>query len=270
MRVGGATDIPSWDKTVAVTNPSGAGKFVLVCEHASNVIPVAFDNLGLSRDLLQSHIAWDPGALPVAQVMSVKLDAPLVWQRVSRLIYDCNRPLEAESAIASISENHEIPGNRNLSTAERQARAEQYYAPFHGALVKCIDQQVAARRQPVVITVHSFAPVFGQEKRDLDIGILHDTDSRFADALIDVSQAKSDYVIRRNEPYGPQDGVMHTLATHALPRGLLNVMLEIRHDLIENPGNQRAMGEWLSDRAAEAMASMPKMVDNPECVLPTG
>ena len=261
MQVGKAADIPSWDKTVAVTNPAGAGKFVLVCEHASNVIPAAFDNLGLSCDLLQSHIAWDPGALPVAQVMSIKLDAPLVWQRVSRLIYDCNRAPEAESAVAPISENHEIPGNRNLSAAQRQARIEQYYAPFHGVLGNCIDRQVAAQRQPVVITVHSFAPVFGRQKRDLHIGILHDTDSRFADTLIDVSRAKSDYVIRRNEPYGPQDGVMHTLATQALPRGLLNVMLEIRHDLIEDPGSQRAMGEWLSDRAAEAMASMPKVVD---------
>ncbi len=250
-----------------MTNPSGHGNFVLVCEHASNFMPAEFGNLGLTNGTLQSHIAWDPGALPVAQVMSARLDAPLVSQRVSRLIYDCNRPPEAESAVPEVSDNHEIPGNRALSAAERQARAERYYAPFRGALVDCIDQRVAARRAPVLVTVHSFAPVFGGERRDLDIGILHDTDARFADSLIEVTEAKTDYVIRRNEPYGPQDGVMHTLVEHALPRGLLNVMLEIRHDLIDDPSRQRAMAEWLSGCAAEALASLAKTMDNRESIL---
>ena len=52
--------------------------------------------------------------------------------------------------------------------------------------------------------------------------------------------------VRRNEPYGPADGVTHTLRTHALPRGLANVMIEVRHDLIADAGSQEAMAQRLA------------------------
>ncbi len=83
-------------------------------------------------------------------------------------------------------------------------------------------------------------------RRDFDIGILHDTDAWFADALLKIAEAETEFVIRRNAPYGPQDGVTHTLAAHAIPRGLLNAMIEIRNDLIGDPAGQQAMAERLS------------------------
>ncbi len=266
MTAQAAAAIPSLGRTVDVTNPSGAGRFVVVCEHASNFIPAELDNLGLAAHEIQSHIAWDPGALPVAQALAARLDAPLVAQRVSRLVYDCNRALEAESAVPAVSESTGIPGNSGLSAARRRARMERYYTPFRGALSDCIERRMTAARAPAIVTLHSFAPRFRGQRRDFDIGILHDTDSRFADALLEAAEAKNDFVIRRNEPYGPQDGVMHTLAEHAMPRGLLNAMLEIRHDLIADPGSQGAMAAWLSGRAEEALASLAKTEDKRECV----
>ena len=105
---------------------------------------------------------------------------------------------------------------------------------------------MAAGRAPAIVTVHSFTPVYRGARRDLDIGIVHDTDARFADALLEIAEAETEFVIRRNEPYGPRDGVTHTLAAHAIPRGLLNAMIEIRNDLIADPAGQRAMAERLS------------------------
>ena len=46
----------------------------------------------------------------------------------------------------------------------------------------------------------------------------------------------------------------HTLVEHGVARGLLNVMLEIRSDLIGDSASQAAMAEWLSRCLAAAFA----------------
>lgn len=236
----------SADGGVVVSHPSGTGRWVLVCEHAGNVIPRELQGLGLAPDLLTSHIAWDPGALAVSRGMSAILDAPLVAQLTSRLIYDCNRPPESDGAMPLVSEIHRIPGNADLSDEARRARIEGVYLPFRDAVAACLDRQAAARGDIAVVTVHSFTPVYKGRRRDLDIGILHDSDSRLADAVLDAAAADGDVVVRRNQPYGPADGVTHTLCTHALPRGLANVMIEVRNDLIGDAASQEAMARRLS------------------------
>ncbi len=241
---------------VEVINPSGKGGFLLVCEHASNFIPPELNDLGLTSDVLQSHVAWDPGALAVAKEMSAQLNAPLVAQCVSRLVYDCNRPPEAESAMPAKSEIYDVPGNIGLTVAQRLARAEQYYVPFRQTLSAAINRQIELKLSPVLITIHSFTPVFLGKERHLDIGVLHDADSRFADELLISLEQEKDYVVRRNAPYGPEDGVTHTLAQSALPKGLLNSMFEIRNNLIDTQANQQKMAKILSMHVKEALAAL--------------
>lgn len=236
---------------VEVINHTGKHDILLVCEHASNAIPPDLKNLGLSDKILENHIAWDPGALPVAKFMSDELDATLIAQRVSRLVYDCNRAADEPSAIIERSEVYDIPGNIALSDADRALRMRRFYEPFRDTLSDCIDQRIAAgRTAPVIVTIHSFTPVYNGVRRELDIGILHDEDDRLANAMLQVSGRDTSVVTLRNEPYGPQDGVTHTLVEHALSRGLLNVMIEIRSDLIGDAESQRSMAArisaWLS------------------------
>lgn len=242
------------DRVVEVLNPTGAGEFILVCEHASNFIPDELKNLGLEGDVLQSHIAWDPGAFLVAQAMSVELDAPLIVPRISRLVYDCNRPPSAQSAVATESEVSEIPGNVGLSAEDRQARVSRFYEPFRDTLNANVQHKLARGSNPILVTVHSFTSVFKGVSRDLDIGILHDVDSRLADALIKIFAEESALIVRRNEPYGPEDGVTYTLTEHALPYGLPNVMIEIRNDLIDSLSSQQSMAEKLSKYLVKAGA----------------
>lgn len=232
---------------VATLNRDGASRVILVCEHASSFIPAEYDGLGLTSDLQRSHIAWDPGAFSVAGMLSERLDAPLIYQTVSRLLYDCNRPPDADSAIPSVSEIHNIPGNNDLSAAEKALRVERFYQPFKNALTDLVDERSGAGPDPVIVTVHTFTPSYSGRRRHLDIGILHDVDSRLADAVLAVMQDSSSLDVRRNEPYGPEDGVTHTLAEHAVPRRLLNVMIEIRNDLVADEETQKAMGLRLAD-----------------------
>ena len=62
--------------------------------------------------------------------------------------------------------------------------------------------------------------------------------------MLDVAPDCTEMKTALNEPYGPDDGVTHTLREHALPEGMLNVMIEIRNDLIGTPGgNERRASE---------------------------
>jgi predicted N-formylglutamate amidohydrolase len=244
------------EDVVDVVNSMGAGRVVLVCEHAANVIPAELGTLGLNDEALHSHIAWDLGALAVAKAMSVRLDAPLIAQRVSRLVYDCNRSPDAQDAIPEQSEYQVVPGNAGLSAAERHARVARYYTPFCDALSACIEQRVVAKKLPALVTIHSFTPVFKGERRDLDVGILHDSDARLADEMLKCAEVDGALTVRRNAPYAPRDGVTFTLTRHALPRGLLNVMIEIRNDLIAQADSQKAMAERLSGYVNDALAAL--------------
>ena len=238
------------ENSVQVLNRAGTSPVVLVCEHASSRIPEVFGNLGLRDSDLKSHAAWDPGALAVAQGMSSRLDATLVAGKVSRLVYDCNRPPEALDAMPSRSETIQIPGNAELTLSQRQNRATTYYEPFRACLADTLGQKPA----PVVVTIHSFTPVYNGHRRDVEIGILHDADSRLADAMLGAAKAHCAFNVRRNDPYGPKDGVTHTLKEHALPFDRQNVMIEIRNDLIRSEDDQAALAEMLAVWVADAIS----------------
>lgn len=243
-------------EAVAVDNAEAAGACLFVCEHASRRMPERVGDLGLDAQALASHIAWDPGALAVARRLSSLLDGTLVHQRFSRLVYDCNRPPESSGAMPEKSEIYDIPGNRDLSPAERYARTAALYIPFHDRISAILAERRAQGRETVVVTVHSFTPIYMGKQRDVDIGILHDADSRLADPLL-AAAAGGPYRVARNEPYGPEDGVTHSLRLHALPYGHRNVMIEIRNDLIGDEDGQRVVAGYLADlllRGLEASA----------------
>ncbi len=250
-----ANAVTGGEGVVEVINPQGTSDIVLVCEHASAFIPPEFHDLGLSPEARLSHIAWDPGALAVAGVMSAGLDAPLVAQRFSRLVYDCNRPPEAAAAVPEVSEIYRVPGNTGLTPAQRRERAERFYVPFCDTLAAVIEARIAAGRPPVLVTIHSFTPVYRGISRDAEIGILHDADHRLADAVLARRATHGGgYDVRRNEPYGPADGVTHTLIVQALSRGLNNVMIEVRNDLVADIAGQERFGALLAGWISAALA----------------
>ncbi len=238
---------------VAVENAAGRSRILLVCEHASRVLPERLGTLGLSAEALESHIAWDPGALAVSRMMAKSLDATLIYQRFSRLAYDCNRPPESPGAMPETSEIYPVPGNADLSEAARLERAEGLYFPFRDRIASLIRQRIAEGRAPILVTVHSFTPVYFGRERPVEIGILHDADSRLADLMLESAGRSALYATRRNEPYGPEDGVTHTLQVHGLANGLLNVMIEVRNDLIRDDTSQGVMADYLTGLLLESV-----------------
>lgn len=215
---------------VEILNPSGQSKVVFLCEHASKFIPEHYNNLGLTKEAETSHAAWDPSARELTLRLSQELNATAILSKVSRLVYDCNRPPEAPSAIPEQSELIMVPGNVGLSQSQRDGRARQVYHPFCQVVSEVLDQR---GQEAPVVTIHSFSPVYLGAPRSMEIGLLHDSDRRLVDAMLAHAEMLPERKVERNSPYGPEDGVTHSLVLHALSRGLRNVMIEVRNDLME-------------------------------------
>ena len=204
---------------VRVTNRSGTSPFVLVCDDASNHMPPQYGTLGLPEADMLRHIAWDPGALPVSQLMAEMLDAPLVEAGVSRLAIDCNRPLDAPDLIPGVSETTVIPGNTALTQRDRAARIALSWQPFHSAIETLVDERAAAGRDAWLVSIHSFTPVYKGVARPWEIGIIHDDDERLSAPLIGELEALQRFTVGDNEPYSPADRVYFTLERHARRAG---------------------------------------------------
>ncbi len=238
---------------VSCLNNTGRAQLLLVCEHASNFIPPRFENLQLSAEVLESHAALDIGAQDLARVVSRLLDAPLVSTTVSRLVYDCNRPFGATGAIPEKSEVYPIPGNQNLSDAEARDRHEKYYLPFETAIS---DRLAAFAAPPLLVTIHSFTPVYQGTTREVEIGLIYDQDCRLADEMVKLAQDQTTFCVETNKPYGPEDGVTHTLGLHGNNNRLLNAMIEVRNDLLDSIEKCQEMALTLATLISRAAANL--------------
>lgn len=232
-------------------NEDGRSPFVLICEHASRTLPKKLGTLGLAEPELSRHIAWDIGAEKVARLLSRLMDAPLLLQRYSRLAYDCNRPPESPDAIPEVSELTAIPGNRKLSAEDRLARAREIYRPFHDGVSAVLDKRAAVGQASLIVSIHSFTPVYKGKPRSVELGILHDRDTTLSSKLI---KSFPNIDARLNEPYGPKDGVLHTLNLHGFARGLQHAMIEIRNDLVSGDRGQAEWAQRLSVPLIQAAA----------------
>lgn len=240
-----------------IERAEAAGRIVIVCEHASNHIPMAWGDLGLTADQRRAHIAWDPGALGLARGLARRLDAALIHAPVSRLVYDCNRAPDMPGAMPARSEIHDIPGNAAITPQERARRTAAVYVPFHDGLHALLMRRMALGLRPVVITIHSFTPVYFGQPRAVEFGVIQDADPTLAALILSGAQAAGKLVSALNEPYSAKDDVTHTLRLHATPYGLPNAMLELRNDLIASPEAEERMADHLAPILAAAVASLP-------------
>lgn len=231
-----------------IINIEGAGSAVVVCDHASNRIPRRLGSLGLALDDLATHIAWDPGAAEVARRLAEHLEASLVLSGYSRLVVDCNRPLESPESMARESGGTIVPGNRELTQASRAARIEALFRPYHRAIAEVLDRRSAAGRPSLLLSVHSFTPVLNGDRRPWHLAFSYGRDARLAALLLDAFSSDKDIVVGHNQPYSVDDTTDYTLPWHGERRGVPHVLIEIRQDRL---ATSEASAGWAA-RLAEA------------------
>ena len=215
-----------------IVNASGASKLVLVCDHASKRVPRCLDNLGLTPEQLDDHIGWDPGAADVARLLSKNIDAPLILSGYSRLVIDCNRPLQSSQSIPAQSADVLVPGNQNITDEDRAWRVNSLFTPYHNA----INQLLADRknRRTIFLSVHSFTPMLNGQQRPWNIGISFWRDQTLAKLLIHALKKYDDIVVGDNEPYAIDTEFDYAIPVHGEGRGLPSAMIEMRQDCVRS------------------------------------
>lgn len=225
-----------------IVNPDGRGRVVLICEHGGRLVPQALNGLGLEPEVFARHIGWDIGAAGVAREMSRLLDAPLLLQRYSRLVIDCNRSLRSPDLIPEVADGTPVPGNRGLSAAARQARYDAILKPFHDGVARVLDSR-AQRSDTVLLMIHSFTPrlMSRGDDRPMHLGLLYNRDARLGTALARAITADHPHlIVAENAPYRCSDLTDYAVPIHAEPRGLLHALVEIRNDQILSAESQAA------------------------------
>jgi predicted N-formylglutamate amidohydrolase len=213
---------------------------LILCDHASNAVPPDLGDLGLPAEQFERHIAYDIGAAAVTRSLARRLEAPAILTRFSRLIIDPNRGRDDPTLVMRLSDGAVVPGNAQVDEAEVAARIARFYDPYDSAITAAIERAMRAGHPPVIVTVHSFTPIWRGWPRPWHVGILWDADERFARPLLDGLSAEPGLVVGDNEPY---DGALagDTVDRHATVRGLANALIEIRQDLI---ASDEGAEEW--------------------------
>ena len=219
-------------------------RLILTCEHGGNSVPrslaAAFRPI---RGMLSTHRGWDPGALPLARQMAAGLRAPLFAATISRLVVDLNRSEHHPRVFSRIT--------RGLPEHRRERLFEQYYRPFRREVLATVSEAVEAGESVVHVSVHSFTPVLGGERRHADVGFLYDPKRRRERELAaawgrEIRSRLPGLRVRMNYPYkGTSDGHTTRLRSRFAAREYAGVELEI------NQAFPRAGGaKWSGLRAA--------------------
>ena len=238
--------------------PRVARSVIVVCDHASKVLPRKLGTLGLPAQRLDEHIGHDIGAAGVARRLAEELQAAFVLGAYSRLAVDLNRSTRDAGVIPAISDGVLVPGNLGLSAAARAERVAELYAPYHDTIERMIAAQLATGTAPVIVAVHSFTPVISGVPRPWHAGVLWDKDARLAIPLLAALRAEGDLRVGDNEPYSGRHPADYTIDHHAERGGFAHAAIEIRQDLIARPSAQRAWGARLA-RVLRAILGEPAL-----------
>jgi len=251
---------PNEPAALTIERPHGRSAFLLACDHASCRIPESLGSLGLDATQLASHVAWDIGAANVARQLSGLLDAALILQNYSRVVIDCNRPPGSASSIPTQSEYARITGNEGLDSHAVRERVSAIFTPYHDALTALLDERRDAGRRTLLVTVHSFTPVYLGKARPWQVGLMHRHDRRLGRALLGLLRRDAELCVGDNEPYAISDNTDYTIPVHGERRRIAHVGIEIRQDLIADESGQQAWAARLGPLLAQAADTI---VDEP-------
>ncbi|WP_284775766.1 N-formylglutamate amidohydrolase [Agrobacterium sp. lyk4-40-TYG-31] len=225
---------------------------VLLADHATNLLPSKYGNLGLPQAAFHRHIAFDIGIEGLTRKLAAQLGVPAVMSRFSRLLIDPNRGEDDPTLIMKISDGAIIPGNHPITPDEWNSRLNTYHRPYHNAVGKVLDRVASTSgKAPLVLSLHSYTPFWKEIARPWHAAVLWDTDHRAVRPLLAHLRAAGDILVGDNEPY---DGALKgdTMYRHCMLKGVPHALLEVRQDLI---GDEAGIADW-GARLAPIFAAM--------------
>ena len=215
-------------------NRGRSSPIVLACEHASNE---RHGEWGPDAHLSDQHWAFDPGAAAVTRSLAVQLGAPAVLSQFSRLLVDPNRTPDSPTLFRTEADGRPVQMNQDLTATQRADRIARYYAPYHEAM----DELARSPGAALMLSIHSFTPVYEGSVRAVEIGVLFESDESQAVRLASLLQTSTRRDVRLNEPYSGKGGLMYSCDRHARSQCLIALEIELRQDLLATPHTRQEL-----------------------------
>lgn len=239
---------PNDPEPVGLRNAEARSPFLLICDHAGNAVPSLLQNLRLAQADLDRHIGIDIGILGVSERLADLLEAPLVSQRYSRLVAECNRLLTSPESVATVSDGTLIPGYQDLTAEARERRIAEIAVPYHREITRRLDALSAMNEPVILVSMHSFTPSLLSRsfQRPWPVGLCFGPDDRFTQPVLSLLDREGGFLVGRNEPYGVDMAKSYSIPIHGEGRGLPYAEFEIRQDLIATADGQAEWAERLN------------------------
>lgn len=201
-----------------------SGGLAFTCEHASNRVPRPWRPRPSDRALLAMHWGYDIGAATVTRDLVRRSRGWGMLSRYSRLLCDPNRAPDDATLVLRHTDEGSPTFNR---VPDPEARVERFHAPFHGAL----DEAMRMAPPRLLVSVHSFTPVFRGNARTMEAGVLFDQHDAIAARLV---RTMNDAGLRTepNAPYSGKDGLIYSANRHGTTHGVPYLEIELRQDLL--------------------------------------
>ena len=225
-------------------------KILIIADHASNYVPKEYNKLGLSNFFLNQHIAFDIGIKELSLDLSNQLKCRIIQGKYSRLLIDLNRDLDDPTVIPEIVDRKIIPGNIGLSKSEVRLRVKKIYNKYHHQ----IDQTIKNEKIKVILSLHSFNPIFKNKKRLLEFGILSNEDKNLSSIIIDQLRMQQ-LNVGDNKPY-KGNLIGDSMCRHGLRNKLPHALIEVRNDLLSNPTKIKRVSRLLHKTIVKSLKKL--------------
>ncbi len=223
-------------------------ELVVLCEHASFSIPDEFKNLGLSKDVVESYLAYDPGVKEASGYIAEHFGCKCFCGNVSRLLIDLNRCSEDTDMVPEKRFGFKIDANINISAEEKNKRIV-FYNEYHNEVAAYIKTLVGQGKDPVVLSIHSFpvkdmSSLLGEEI-NTECGLLFNKDERLADAVYS-SIKQTNVNVEKNYPYDLRKYKSGGVIQHGEKNGHPYLGVEFPNTLlVQKDQRERLVGELI-------------------------
>jgi predicted N-formylglutamate amidohydrolase len=240
------------DESYEIAGNPDAGPFLFICEHATRRLP-EWEASPEDLPFLEDHWGWDVGAADLTRELARLTGGGAVLSRFSRLVCDPNRAPEEESFVVREVAGHALSFNRHVDAGERVRRCARYFDPYHTAIDRALARRVAASRDVLLCSIHSFTPVWDGRARGMEVGVLYDDHGAVAARLAD-ALSREGFATAHNEPYSGLAGLIYSARRHGRAHGVVYLELEVRNDAIAPPERARAIAPRIA-RALDAIVA---------------
>jgi len=222
---------------------------VITCEHASVRMPRPWSWSPSDLWLVGTHWSYDPGADEITRELAHAFGCPAVLTRFTRMLVDPNRRTDSPTLFRDVAEGRPVQMNTRVDEAERELRLRRLYTPFHRAVDHVLDAEPFA----LVLSIHTFTPVYEGIRREMELGVIFDEDQGLA---VEVAGrlARTIRDVRLNEPYTGRNGGMYSARVHALRQGIRALEIEVRQDIAIDPARRIPVVEEIRNALAAALA----------------